>query len=137
MTPPVYLYHQEWDRYFDHDKTGAPLWQAAHSQGTAHLENALETYPKERRDRIIVAAFAPLAYISPKLCRQVNHYVCPSDAITYLDCKGRQECEGTTTYVPRIRHSKQSCHEFSNPIYLPYIENEIQNYQKILKRYGN
>lgn len=137
MTPPVYLYHQQWNRYFDNDTTGAPLWQSCHSQGTVQVRNALETYPKERRDRIIVAAFAPFAYIPEKLCMQVNHYVCPSDVITYRDYKGKRECENTIIYVPKMRGCKQSCHEFLNPIYLPYIEKEIQNYQKLLKNYAH
>ncbi|MBS0623525.1 MAG: RHS repeat protein [Verrucomicrobia bacterium] len=135
MTPPVYLYHQEWNRYFDNDKTGAPLWQSCHSQGAAQVRNALETYPQDRRERIIVAAFAPLAYISPKLCMKVNHYVCPSDRIPYIDRSGKRACEDTITYVPKMSNCRQSCHEFLNPIYLPYIEKEIQNYQKILKNY--
>lgn len=109
MTPPVYLYHQEWNRYFDNDTSGAPLWQGCHSQGTVQVRNALETYPQELRDRIIVAAFAPFAYISPKLCKQVNHYVCPSDAITYRDYKGKRDCRDTITYVPKMRGCKQSC----------------------------
>lgn len=137
MTPPVYLYHQQWDRYFDNDTTGAPLWQSCHSQGTVQVRNALETYPQERRDRIVVAAFAPFSYIPKKLCMQVNHYVCPSDAIPYRDYKGKRESRDTITYVPKMRGCKQSCHEFLNPIYLPYIEKEIQNYQQLLKNYVN
>ena len=135
MTPPVYLYHQEWNRYFDKDTTGAPLWQGCHSQGAAQVRNALEDYPKDRRDRIIVAAFAPLAYISKDLCMQVNHYVCPSDRIPYLDRDGKRACEDTITYVPKMPNCRQSCHEFLNPIYLPYIEREIYQYQDLLKNY--
>ena len=136
-TPPVLLYHKAWDHYFDNDTTGAPLWQAAHSQGTPQLRNALEDYPKERRDRIIVAAFAPLAYIPKKLCMQVNHYVCPSDPITYIDWKGKRTCKDTIIYVPRMPKCKQSCHEFLNPIYLPHIEKEIYEYQELLKNYAH
>jgi hypothetical protein len=36
-----------------------------------------------------------------------------------------------------MRNCKQSCHEFLNPIYLPYLEKEIQDYQKLLKNYAN
>ena len=132
MTPPVYLYHQEWNRYFDNDTTGAPLWQSCHSQGAAQVRNALEDYPKDRRDRIIVAAFAPFAYISKDLCMQVNHYVCPSDRIPYIDRDGKRACEDTITYVPKMPNCRQSCHEFLNPIYLPYIEDEIQKLSKSL-----
>ena len=135
MTPPVYIYHQEWDRYFDNNKTGAPLWQGCHSQGAAQVRNALENYPKERRNRIIVAAFAPLAYISKELCMQVNHYVCPSDDVPNIDRKGRRECRDTITYIPKMQNCKQSCHEFLNPIYLPYIQEEIRNYQAEIQKY--
>lgn len=135
MTPPVYLYHQEWDRFFDNDTTGAPLWQGCHSQGAPQLRNALEEYPEDRRNRIIVAAFAPFAYISPKLCMKVNHYVCPSDPIPYIDRYGKRECEDTITYVPKMPNCRQSCHEFLNPIYLPYLKDEIADYQKLLENY--
>lgn len=136
MTPPVYLYHQAWDHYFDNDTTGAPIWQSCHSQGAAHVRNALETYPKERRERIIVAAFAPFAYISKDLCMTVKHYVCPSDPIPYIDRAGKRACKDTIIYVPKNPNCRQSCHEFLNPIYLSYVKDEIENYQKLLKNYA-
>lgn len=135
MTPPVYLYHKEWDYYFDNDITGAPFWQGCHSQGSAQVRNALETYPKERRDRIVVAAFAPLAYIPKRLCMQVTHYVCPSDLIPYIDSEGKKACEDTIIYVPRMHNCKQSCHEFLNPIYAPYLKSDIEKYQALLQKY--
>ena len=137
MTPPAYLLQQQWTYYFDNDKTGAPLFQMGHSQNTAQIRNALENYPKELRDRIIVVAIAPLAYIPPNLCMKVTHYVCRSDPVTWIDRKGKQACKDTIIYVPRNRKAKQSCHEFLNPIYSNYIQREIYKYQDLLQNYAN
>ncbi len=136
-TPPVEYYIKQWDNYFDNDTSGAPILQFAHSQGTAQLRNALEMYPKERRDRIIVAAYAPLAYIPKELCMKVTHYVCPSDPIPQIDYINKRNCEDTIIYVPKIPNSRQWCHEFSNPIYGPYMEREIKYYQNLLNDYEN
>ncbi|NGX55239.1 MAG: tRNA nuclease WapA, partial [Chlamydiae bacterium] len=75
ITPAVEYYHQQWDHFMETHPNGEPLWQACHSQGAAQVRNALEVYPEEKRNRIIVAAFSPFAYISPKLCGGVAHYV--------------------------------------------------------------
>ena len=136
LTTPAFLYHQQWNKYFAKYPKGPPLWQGGHSQAAAQIRNALETYPKEKRDRIIVGVFAPCAYISPDLCMQVTHYVCDSDPITYLDPKGRQKYAETIVHIKRDPRSKQSCHEFLNPIYLPHIKYEIEQYKDFIKNYG-
>ncbi len=93
------------------------------------------SYPEEKRNRIIVAAFSPFAYIPKDWCGGVAHYVCDSDPITYLDRKGRRECEDTIVHIKRMPGVRQSCHEFLNPIYLPHLEREISDYNELLKKY--
>ena len=106
-----------------------------HSQGAAQVRLALGDYPEERKNRIIIAAIAPFAYIPSELCMKVTHYTCPSDRIAMNDKEGRRACVDTITYVPKTPKCKQSCHEFLNPIYLPYIQQEIDKYQELLKEY--
>lgn len=137
LTTPVLLYHQQWDKYFDANPNGPPLWQGCHSQGAPQVRDALELYPKERRDRIIVAAFAPFGYIPPELCMQVTHYVCDSDPVTYFDYKGRQKYKDTIVHIKRDPNIKQSCHEFLNPIYLPYIKDEVKRYHELLQTWDH
>jgi hypothetical protein len=136
LTTPVFLYHQQWDKYFTEHPNGPPLWQGGHSQAAAQIRNALETYPEEKRNQIVVALFAPCAYVSPQLCMRVTHYVCDSDPITYLDYKGRQRYKETIIHIKRDPGIRQHCHEFSNPIYLPYVKEEIKSYKALLKNYG-
>jgi hypothetical protein len=68
---------------------------------------------------------------------KVTHYVCPSDIVPRCDFKNKRACEDTIRYIQRMPNCKQSCHEFSNPIYLPYLEREIQDYQRLLKNYAH
>jgi hypothetical protein len=112
------------------DKTRAPFWQACYGQEVAQVRDALEPYSKKRRERIIVAAFAPSAYISKDLCMKVIHYVYPLDLTTYFEQKGKEACEDPQP------DCKQECHEL-NPIYFPYIEKEIIDYQDLLKDYDH
>lgn len=67
---------------------------------------------------------------------QVTHYVCDSDPITYLDPKGRQKYKDTIVHIKRDPSSKQSSHEFLNPIYLPHIRHEVEAYHELVKNYG-
>lgn len=113
------------------------MWQGGHSQASAQINVALELYPEEKRNQIIVALFAPCTYVSPDLCKKVTHYVCDSDPVTYLDLKGRQRYKDTIVHIKRDPNIKQSCHQFLNPIYLPYIKKEVEKYEEILKHYDH
>jgi hypothetical protein len=135
-TPAVYNFHEIWNGHFDVNPD-VPLLQFTHSRGNIQLRNALDTYPKERRDFIIVAAIAPGAYISKDMCKQVRHYACDSDIVTYIDFAGRKAHKETIVHIKRDPMIKQSGHEFLNPIYLPHIKAEIEEYQNLLKNYAN
>lgn len=45
-----------------------------HSQGAVHIRNALIDYSPELRERIIVVAIAPGAYVYKEICASVIHY---------------------------------------------------------------
>jgi len=74
------------EKYKDNPKV--KYEQFCHSQGAIQVKNALESVPKEIRDRIIVIAIAPAVVISKKLCYDSYNYASKKD-IVYL---GEQIC---------------------------------------------
>ncbi len=116
---------------------GEPMLLYCHSRGTGTVDTALSFCTKKEQERVIVAAFCPSVYIDPKNCRQVTHYVHPYDPVTCCDIVGRVMYKDTIVHVPSNPPNRQHPHEFLNPIYQKYVEDEINNYMKLLKRYEN
>ena len=73
-TTPVGELHNMWDRFFDKSSPEAKFLQICHSQGTIHVRNGLLCYAPERRERILVVAIAPGAYLYEETCAKTRHY---------------------------------------------------------------
>lgn len=124
-TPPVRLLHQAWDQYFERTAPENPLLMICTSQGTIQVRDALIDYPMEKRERIIVVAIAPAAYIWKGLCKQAYHYVSPRDIVPKLDVVGRQRAGDTVFELPR--HPSVPCWDMDHGI-------ESLTYSEVLER---
>lgn len=129
-TTPVKLLHRQWDEFFATNGPDACFLQFCHSQGAIHVRNALLSYPEELRKRIIVVAIAPAAYISPDICKSVDHYVSSRDFIPYFDVRGRAECKDTIHYIKAHDDAGIWDHSFNSPTYEQAIKNHIRDYMR-------
>ena len=73
-TEPVRQLHKMWNSFFEKSSANAKFLMICHSQGAIHVRNALLDYPPELRERILVVAIAPAAYIYKETCAKVIHY---------------------------------------------------------------
>jgi hypothetical protein len=138
VTEPSIKIRERWDTFFENSPPGVPYYEECHSQGAALVKNALEGYPKELRDRIIVRAFAPAAYISRDLCGDVKHYVSDHDWVHRFDLEGKKECTDTVVVLPRHpMGSRILDHSISSPTFLKARQEEVRNYIKLLSEYEN
>lgn len=129
-TPPVRLLYATWDRFFQRSPPFAIYLQVCHSQGALHVRNALLTYPEALRQRIVVIAIAPAAYILPGTCKKVYHYVSPTDPIPDIDRIGRK-LAGAAIIVLGKRSDVSwydTEHSFHSLIYRDALEDRIQSY---------
>jgi len=101
-----------------------------HSQGALHVRNALLDYPPELRQRILLVAFAPAAYIYEETCAKIIHYRAEwwRDFVPRFDKAGAKREKHTI--VTLISHSDASAidHEFKSPTYQEILKFHIQNY---------
>jgi len=103
-----------------------------HSQGAILLRNALMTYPKELRKRIIVVAIAPGAYINQKHCASVMHYTTKwnRDIVPWLDTSSFRRKQRSVTSLEPHKDADYFDHSFQSLTYAEAIRNEIKNYKK-------
>ncbi len=131
-TEPVICLHRKWNEQL---AKGGTILEVCHSQGAIHVRNALMTYPKELRDRILVLAIAPAAYIQDNLCRQVIHYRHESplhDPVPYIDRRGARLCRHTTRELASHPDAGWFDHSFTSKTY----EDRIQQHLSIYERSG-
>lgn len=137
-TEPAYLTVERWEAYFAHAPPGVPYYEEAHSGGGGIVRCALELCSEEIRNRIIVRAFAPSAFIPKELCRDVVHYVSDRDIVPKFDVKGRKICADTIVVLPRHPDaSKVFDHSIDSPTYQRTRREEVQKYLDLLKEYEN
>ena len=135
-TEPVWQIQKRWDRYFDNDTSGAPYYEECHSQGTALVKNALKDYPKDRRDNMMIRAFAPSSYIPSDLCGNVRHYVSDHDKVHLFDFRGRKQCADTTVLLKRHPATlKWLDHSIDSPTFTEARQQSIDEYLKIVRSY--
>lgn len=127
-TAPAKLMQRQWDEFFATNSPDSAYLHFCHSQGAIHTRNALLDYPEELRKRIIVVAIAPAAYISPEICKSVDHYVSNRDFVPYFDLRGRAECRETIHYVKAHKHAKLWDHDFKSPTYKQIINFHTHDY---------
>lgn len=128
------------------DSPKAKIFQECHSQGAIHIRNALQSVPKEIRDRVIVVAIAPAAVIPDDLCFKAYNYASKKDLIPYVELLYAKGCESTdsddipeyTREVKRLQekiiwlepHPDASTldHEFQSPTYSRVLRDHIVEY---------
>ncbi len=129
-TEPVRQLHKMWNSFFEKSSENAKFLMICHSQGAIHVRNALLDYPPELRERILVVAIAPAAYIYKETCAQVIHYraECWRDFIPRIDRLGaRREGDSVITLNSHI-DAPFFDHEFMSPTYKASIRQHIANY---------
>ena len=109
-----------------------------HSQGAIHVRNALLDYPPEFRERILVVAIAPAAYIYQETCAQVIHYRAKwwRDFVPRFDRAGASRGKNLVVTLGSHPDAAGFDHEFMSPTYKEslrwHITNYIQTQGKIL-----
>ena len=129
---PVFKLHEKWDEFFSNCKRDDEFFlQFCHSQGAIQVRNALMLYPPELRERIVVVAIAPGAYITQNLCGKVFHYVSRRDIVPLFDRRGKRLEKDTLIRLnphPTVRFFD---HHFLSPTYRTAIHHHLKQYVKI------
>lgn len=128
-TPSKAMYDTKkmWSNFFKENKTD-PFLHICHSQGALITRNALSWTSENERNRLIIVAIAPAAYINKNLCKKVYHYRSKNDIIPSIDVYGRYSCSDTTTILEPHKDAIGGDHSFQSPTYRNTIENHIQSY---------
>jgi RHS repeat-associated protein len=125
----VFELHRRWDRHFE--KYGErPYLQGCHSEGAINVRNALMCYDVELRKMIDVLAIAPAAYIDPRMCRNVYHYVSTRDFVPWFDFEGRMMFNETVHVLQAHKDAKFWDHDFQSPTYSAVIKYHINKHIK-------
>jgi RHS repeat-associated protein len=135
-TTPVTLIHMTWQGWVRSTKPGELFLHICHSHGTLLTKLALESAPKEVRDRIIVLAIAPSKYIPDSLCHKAFNYVSKRDVIPMLDGKGKTMCANNTFMLNPHENAPILDHSITSPTYAGMIDMGINYYKKMLQSNG-
>ena len=101
-----------------------------HSQGAIHVRNALLDYSPSLRERILVVAIAPGAYIYRKTCAKVIHYRAKPwrDFVPRIDKAGAKRAQGTIIDLDSHADARMFDHEFASPTYMRRLRQHLLNY---------
>lgn len=119
-----------WNSFFEKSSANAKFLMICHSQGALHVRNALLDYPPELRERILVVAIAPAAYIYSETCAKVISYRAEwwRDFVPRIDrAGGRREMSSIITLASDPNASAFD-HEFMSPTYQERLQRHIKNY---------
>ena len=119
-----------WNGFFERASANAKFLMICHSQGAIHVRNALLAYPKELRERILVVAIAPAAYIYRETCAQVLHYRVSRkrDPVPYIDREGAQRAKETIIDLNPHPDAYWHDHNFNSPTYFRELLKRIDNF---------
>jgi len=88
----------------------------------------LISYPERLRKRIIVAAFAPAAYIEEKYASEVTHYRSTRDIVPLIDFVGAFRCRDSTVVLTPHPDAPWFDHSINSPTYYDYRRQHINDY---------
>lgn len=134
QTPAVKNLQARWDAYFAYAGENSHIFHACHSEGAIITRNALMTYPEELRNRIIVVAIAPGAYISKQYAHQVTHYRSTRDVVPFFDFVGAYRCRDSTVVLKPHPEASWFDHSVNSPTYQKSVKYQIDTY---IEQYGN
>lgn len=129
-TEPVRQLHKIWNSFFERSSADAKFLMICHSQGAIHTRNALLDYPPELRERILVVAIAPGAYIYKETCANMIHYRAEwwRDFVPRLDRDGAWREGGSIFTLSSHPDASRFDHEFMSPTYRVRLRQHIINY---------
>lgn len=116
--------------YFENASPNAMYFHECHSEGAIITRNALMKLPDNYRKRIILAAFAPGAYIENKYCYKVTHYRSTRDIVPHLDVVGAYKCRHSTVVLKPHPDAPFFDHGIDSPTYLDFREKGVLNYYR-------
>jgi len=101
-----------------------------HSQGAIHVRNALLDYPPELRERILIVAIAPAAYIYQETCAKVIHYRAEwwRDFVPRFDRAGAKREKDSIFTLKSHPDASIFDHEFISPTYEKKLAENIASY---------
>lgn len=131
-TEPVRQLHKMWNNFFDQASSEATFLMICHSQGAIHVRNALLDYPEDLRNRIVVAAFAPGAYIYQQSCAKVTHYRVSAsrDIVPRIDQAGANRSKGTIEELQSDTTAPWMDHTILSSTYKKPLFVRIREYMK-------
>ncbi len=86
------------------------------------------TYPEELRQRIMVVAIAPGAYIDDKYAYQVTHYRSTRDIVPLLDFVGAFRCRDSTVVLKPHPNAPWFDHSINSPTYQTARKYQMDSY---------
>lgn len=118
-TDPVRQLHKMWNSFFEKSSKNSKFLMICHSQGAIHVRNTLLGYPPELRNRILVVAIVPAAYIYKETCADVIHYRAKSlrDFVPRLDKSGAEREKDSIVTLDSHSDAPYFDHEFMSPTY--------------------
>jgi len=130
VTEPVRQLHNMWNSFFEKSSANAKFLMVCHSQGAIHVRNALLDYPPELRERILVVAIAPAAYIYKETCAKVIHYRAEwwKDIVPRFDRAGAKREKDTIVTLTSHPDASGFDHEFMSPTYQEKLQEHIRYY---------
>ena len=118
------------ENVLDVSSSAARFLMICHSQGAIHVRNALLDYPPALRERILVVAVAPGAYIYQETCTKVIHYRAEwwRDFVPRVDRRGAKREQDRVTTLRSHPEAPIFDHEFMSPTYSERLRQHIINY---------
>jgi RHS repeat-associated protein len=132
-TPAVKNQKKMWDAFFAFASPAAMYYHFCHSEGAIITRNALMSYPEELRQRIIVVAIAPGAYIEDKYAFQVTHYRSTRDIVPFFDFVGAYKCRDSTVVLKPHPDAPLFDHSVNSPT---YRDVQRQHVNQCCQKYG-
>lgn len=129
-TEPVKLLWKLWDDFFENGSETSRFLMFSHSEGALHVRNALKEYPAQYRDRIIVVAIAPAAYISKDTCSAIFHYRAKPwrDIVPRGDVFGGSAWKNTVVDVESHPDAPHFDHSFRSPTYKHILQFHVSQF---------
>lgn len=127
-TPSVIALREKWHAYFEGVGPNAFLFHECHSEGAIITRNALRSFPEELRQRMIIAAYCPGAYINSEDVYHIIHYRSTRDIVPLLDVAGRYRCRDSTIVLDP--HPDAPCwdHPLDSPTFQKFRQWEVKQY---------
>ena len=127
-TTSVVNLQARWNAFFDNVGPFAYLLHICHSEAAIITRNALLDYPEELRQRMIIIAIAPGAYIDSQNVYRVVHLRSTRDIVPLFDVVGAYRNRDTTIVLKPHPDASWLDHSVNSPTYHQRIKYLIDSY---------